>query len=63
MPRVVRSIHVEPWLSQPFAQRHPKPKSLHPPQLHEDGDPRNRVEVRVREEAAEPRVQGRGRSP
>jgi hypothetical protein len=49
---------VETWLSQPSAQKHPKHKSWQPPQLHEDGYPRDKVEVRAREEAAEPRVEG-----
>lgn len=48
---------METWLSQPSAQRHPKHKSWQPPQLREDGYPRDRVEVRAREEAAEPRVE------
>lgn len=60
MPGAATSIHAEPWLSQPCAQRHPRHKSQQPPQLHEDRYPRDRVEVRAREEAAESRVEGGG---
>lgn len=60
MPGGAEGIHAKPWLSQPSAQRHPRHKSQQPPQLHEDRYPRDRAEVREREEAAESRVEGGG---